>query len=78
MSVTEHESTPSPEPVSRSDHNSWYWLLAVPVIVPLLTFVYNGADPVVGGIPKYYWLQFLFVALSVGCTLVVYRQTKGR
>ncbi|MFG1925609.1 DUF3311 domain-containing protein [Cryptosporangium sp. NPDC048952] len=75
MSTTEERP---PEPPARSDRNHWYWLLLVPIIVPLLPMLYNGTDPTLWGIPRFYWLQLLFVVLSVVVTLVVYRQTRGR
>ncbi|MFI5953434.1 DUF3311 domain-containing protein [Cryptosporangium sp. NPDC051539] len=79
MSTTEETPSPPPsEPPARSDRNHWYWLLLVPVIVPLLPMLYNGSDPVLWGIPRFYWLQLLFVFLSVSVTLVVYRQTRRR
>ncbi|TQS44516.1 DUF3311 domain-containing protein [Cryptosporangium phraense] len=78
MSTTEETPSPSEQPPARSDRNHWYWLLLVPIVVPLLPMLYNGSDPTLWGIPRFYWLQLLFVVLSVGVTLVVYRQTRGR
>ena len=75
MSTTEERP---PEPPVRSDRNHWYWLLLIPIIVPLIPMLYNGTDPTLWGIPRFYWLQLLFVVLSVVVTLVVYRQTRGR
>lgn len=75
MSTTEE---PPPEPPVRSDRFHWYWLLLIPIIVPLLPMLYNGTDPTLWGIPRFYWLQLSFVFLSVAITLVVYRQTRGR
>jgi len=75
MSTTEERPS---EPPVRSDRNHWYWLLLIPIIVPLLPMFYNATDPTLWGIPRFYWLQLLFVLLSVVVTLVVYRQTRGR
>ena len=37
---------PQTRPVPRTDARSpWHWLLIVPVVVPLMTFLYNGRDP---------------------------------
>jgi hypothetical protein len=69
---------PEPEQPARSDRNAWYWLLLVPIVIPLLPMLYNDTDPTVWGIPRFYWLQLLLVVLSVAITLLVYRQTRGR
>jgi hypothetical protein len=63
----------------RSDARSrWYWLLVVPVVVPLLTFLYNAKDPYLFGFPRFYWLQLAFILLGVGTTTLVYQLTKDR
>ncbi|MCW2861463.1 MAG: hypothetical protein JWP48_3171 [Actinoallomurus sp.] len=69
------ETDPRPR---RSDRSAWNWLLVLPIVVPLLTFAYNGDKPRLGGIPFFYWAQFLFVALGVICTTIVYRMTRIR
>ena len=51
--------------------------LVVPVVVPLLVFLYNGKDPRLFGFPRFYWMQLAFVGLGVVCTAVVYRMTRG-
>src|SRR5256886_17677408 len=56
----------------------WHWLLLIPVVVPLLVFLYNGKDPYLFGFPRFYWLQFTFIALGVGTTALVYQLTKKR
>jgi hypothetical protein len=61
------------------DHRSrrgWHWLLIVPVVVPLLTFLYNGKDPRLLGFPRFYWLQLAFILLGVATTAFVYQMTK--
>ena len=67
------ETDPRPR---RSDRSAWNWLLVLPIVVPLLTFLYNDDTPRLGGIPFFYWVQFLFVALGVICTAIVYRMTR--
>jgi len=54
----------------------WHWLLIVPVVVPLLTFLYNGKDPRFLGFPRFYWLQLAFILLGVATTAFVYQMTK--
>jgi ABC-type transport system involved in cytochrome c biogenesis permease component len=65
-------------PRRRPGSSAWHWLLVVPVVVPLLVFLFNSKDPYVLGFPRYYWLQLLFILLSVATTLVVYNMTKSR
>jgi hypothetical protein len=60
----------------RSDRSPWNWLLLVPIVVPLLVPLYNATDPLIGGWPRFYWLQLLFVFLGVLTTAIVYRMTR--
>jgi hypothetical protein len=52
----------------------WYWLLIVPFIATLWPPFYAHRDPVVAGLPFFYWYQMLWVvltALLVGFILMV-------
>jgi uncharacterized membrane protein YhdT len=72
---------PSAEPPATrtgSRPNPWYWLLIVPVVVPLITTLYNGDSPRLLGFPRFYWLQLAFIILGVGTTTLVYQMTKRR
>jgi TRAP-type uncharacterized transport system fused permease subunit len=60
----------------RSDRSPWNWLLLIPIVVPLLVPLYNSTSPTIGGWPRFYWLQLVFVALGVICTFIVYRATR--
>src|SRR5215218_3860288 len=60
----------------RSDRSPWNWLLLVPIVVPLIVPLYNATEPTIGGWPRFYWLQLLFVALGVLTTVIVYRMTR--
>ncbi|WP_433302339.1 DUF3311 domain-containing protein [Actinoplanes sp. CA-030573] len=60
----------------KSDHSPWNWLLIIPIVVPLLTFLYNHDSPRLWGFPMFYWLQFLFILLGVATTSLVYRMTR--
>jgi hypothetical protein len=55
----------------------WYWLLLVPIVVPLLTFLYNSLEPRLFGFPLFYWLQLSFVLLGSVCCWIVYVRTKS-
>ena len=63
---------------ARSDASPWNWLLLVPIVIPLLTFLYNAEDPKLFGFPLFYWLQLAFVLMSIAITAVVYQATKRR
>jgi hypothetical protein len=62
----------------RSDRSPWNWLLVVPVVVPLLTFLFNHDGPRLAGFPLFYWLQFAFILLGVAATTIVYQMTKKK
>ncbi|MFD1930310.1 MULTISPECIES: DUF3311 domain-containing protein [Nonomuraea] len=60
----------------RTDRSPWNWLLFVPIVLPLLTFLFNSDGPRVAGFPLFYWLQLAFILVGVTCTTIVYRMTK--
>jgi hypothetical protein len=66
------------QPAVRSDRSPWNWLLLLPIIVPLLPFLFNADEPRLLGFPLFYWLQFAFIALGVTSTTIVYRMTRRR
>jgi hypothetical protein len=55
-----------------------YWLLLVPIVIPLLVPLFNGRDPVLFGFPRFYWLQLAFILVGVATTTLVYQMTKRR
>jgi hypothetical protein len=71
-------AAPDPQPARTADHSPWNWLLLVPVVVPLMTFLFNATEPTVLGFPRFYWLQLAFIVLGVTTTTLVYRMTKRR
>ena len=60
----------------RSDRSPWNWLLLVPIVVPLLTPLYNFDSPRLFGFPAFYWIQFSFILLGVATTSAVYQMTR--
>lgn len=52
-------------------------LLLVPLLGVLIPPLFNTRDPELFGFPFFYWYQLLWVPLSVLCTLIVYRATRG-
>jgi hypothetical protein len=76
---------PAPEPeaaatpaatVRRTDASPWNWLLIIPIVVPLLTPIFNHDSPRLWGFPAFYWLQFAFILVGVATTSLVYRMTR--
>ena len=72
------EPQTEPAPRRRPARSAWHWLLVVPVVVPLLVFLFNAKNPYFLGFPRFYWLQLAFILLSVATTLAVYNLTKSR
>ena len=75
--MTDREAAP-PATSRAKDHSPWNWLLFVPIVVPLLTPLYNHDEPRLFGFPTFYWLQLAFILLGVSTTTLVYQMTKKR
>ncbi len=56
----------------------WHWLVAVAVVIPLLTPLYNRIQPRLFGLPFFYWSQMAFIGLAACVTAAVYQATKRR
>ncbi|GIF46531.1 uncharacterized protein DUF3311 [Asanoa ferruginea] len=78
MSDPEVRAEAAPAVARAKDKSPWNWLLFLPIVVPLLTPLFNHDSPRVGGFPMFYWLQLLFIVLGVTTTTVVYQMTKKR
>jgi len=63
---------------ANGDKSRWNWLLLLPIVIPLLPFLYTGVEPRLFGFPRFYWLQLAFIGLGVAATVVVYRMTRRR
>ena len=68
----------SESPIARTDRNPWHWLLLIPIILPLLTVVYNRETPMLFGFPFFFWFQMLFAPLAVLCTVTVFYRSRRR
>ena len=68
-------ATPAPE---RGDRSPWNWLLLVPIVIPLITPLFNHDEPRLFGFPVFYWLQLAFILVGVTTTSIVYQMTKRR
>ena len=61
------------------DKSPWNWLLFVPIVVPLITPLFNPDSPRLFGFPTFYWLQLLVHPRSAWpTTTLVYQMTKKR
>ncbi|RSM60258.1 hypothetical protein DMB66_25215 [Actinoplanes sp. ATCC 53533] len=60
----------------RSDRSPWNWLLVIPIVLPLITPLYNFDSPRLWGFPAFYWLQLSFVFVGVATTSIVYQMTR--
>jgi hypothetical protein len=71
---------PPPPPVQtdRPRRRGWHWLLLAPIVLPLITPLYNRTNPTLYGLPFFYWSQLAFVFLDVGVITLVYQVTKRR
>jgi hypothetical protein len=76
MADDSSEGTRGVSAPERTDRSPWNWLLFIPIVVPLLTVLYNGQSPTLFGFPRFYWLQLAFIVLGVGTTTLVYQMTK--
>ncbi len=57
--------------------SGWYWLLLVPYVVMLWAPSFNSMTPALGGIPFFYWYQFVWIALTAVIIWIVYRLAHG-
>jgi uncharacterized protein DUF3311 len=55
----------------------WHLLLIVPFIGTLWVPFYNSVDPKIGGVPYFYWYQFLWIGIGAVLTVIVYLVTRG-
>jgi hypothetical protein len=71
-------SASSPAPPRRTDRSPWNWLLILPIVLPVLTPLFNFDSPRLWGFPAFYWLQFAFILVGVATTATVYRMTRAK
>jgi hypothetical protein len=50
----------------------WRWLLVLPFIALLWVPSYNSVEPSLGGIPFFYWYQFLWLFITSGLIIFLY------
>jgi hypothetical protein len=76
--MAESESPAEAVPAARSDRSPWNWLLLIPIVLSVITPLFNHDSPRLWGFPTFYWLQFAFILVGVATTSVVYQLTKKR
>lgn len=69
MSNTTHDRQPT---------QWWLVLLLAPFIGVLWVPFFNRVDPQIGGIPFFFWYQFLWVVISAFVTALVYFKATPR
>jgi hypothetical protein len=62
----------------RPDASPWHWLLFVPIVLPLVTPLYNRMHPTLFGLPFYYWCQLAFAGFAAVVVAIVHTATKRR
>jgi hypothetical protein len=62
----------------HTDRSRWNWLLLVPIVLPLITVIYNRENPHLFGWPFFFWFQLLFTLLAAATTALVYVATRSR
>lgn len=62
--------------VRRRRWNPVVLLLLLPLVGTLVPEFYNRSAPGIGGMPFFYWYQFVWIPVSVVFTWIVYRATR--
>ncbi len=62
----------------RSSRAWWYLLLIIPFIAMLWVPSYVSISPELGGVPFFYWYQFLWIVITGILTAFVYFVTEDR
>jgi hypothetical protein len=71
-------SQPQDPPPARTDRSPWNWLLLVPIVLPLITVIYNRDSPRLFGWPFFFWFQVMFTLLAAAITANVFVATRPR
>jgi hypothetical protein len=63
---------------ARAQGARWpLYLLVLPFIGTLCVPLYNRIEPTLGGVPFFYWYQFLWIAIGASLTALAYFATSG-
>ncbi len=61
---------------ARGRNRGWLWLLILPYLGLLFPGLYAHREPLLGGIPFFYWYQFGWVFLTSLITWIVHKATR--
>ncbi|HEY8745244.1 MAG TPA: DUF3311 domain-containing protein [Chloroflexota bacterium] len=56
----------------RTGGRGWLWLLLLPFVALLWPAFYSSLEPSLGGIPFFFWYQFLWILIAAVLTAFVY------
>jgi uncharacterized integral membrane protein len=81
--MTQASSSQDPSPPSlihptTTDRSPWNWLLLLPILLPLITVIYNRDNPHLLGFPFFFWFQILFTLLAAAVSGIVFVMTRRR
>lgn len=60
----------------RTAKRAWYTLLVLQWVLALWVPFYNTPEPMVAGVPFFYWYQLLLVLVCAALTAIVYFATE--
>jgi hypothetical protein len=60
----------------RADADPRNWLLLIPIVIPLVPWIYNRIEPTFLGLPFFYWSQLGFAFLASGVIAYVHRKVR--
>ena len=63
-------------PAGKPPFSLWYLCLGVPFVGTLWVPFYNAVEPRAGGVPFFYWYQFVWIFVGAVLTAVVYFATR--
>ena len=63
---------------TTTDRSPWNWLLLLPILLPLITVIYNRDNPHLLGFPFFFWFQLLFTLLAAAVSGIVFVMTRRR
>ena len=75
--MTQASQPQDPAP-TRTDRSPWNWLLLLPIVLPLITVIYNRENPHLFGWPFFFWFQVMFTLLAAAVTTIVFLATRSR
>jgi uncharacterized integral membrane protein len=81
--MTQAPSSQDPPPPrlihpTATDRSPWNWLLLLPIVLPLITVIYNRDNPHLLGFPFFFWFQLLFTLLAAAVSGIVFVMTRRR